>query len=100
MLYTTGIVGLGIYILILSALLYLLLKRYWEYGDALSIFSIIIFSAVVIDSMGLTMTLQPGYCWFSFGILSLNINRVPAIWNNHSHRHAAPAMQLRKTSIY
>lgn len=75
-LVSNGFIGLGIHLAILLSLLYLLVLSYLSYRDILSIFSIILFAAFIIDSVGLTMTLQPAYCWFTFGIMSLNINRL------------------------
>ncbi|MBL7960943.1 hypothetical protein JNL27_11965 [bacterium] len=78
-LVSNGFVGLGLYGVILLSLLYYLLTSYLSHRDILSIFSIILFGAFIIDSVGLTMTLQPAYCWFSFGIMSLSINRRTAL---------------------
>lgn len=78
-LVSNGFFGLGLYVITLLSLLFYLLKSYYANRDILSILSIVLFVAFIIDSVGLTMTLQPAYCWFSFGIMSLSINRSHAL---------------------
>ncbi len=74
-LISTGFIGLSLFVFAYGALVSYLIAGYMRYRDALSIMALIVFAALLIDSFGLTMTLVTSYCWFSFGIMSLSINR-------------------------
>lgn len=80
-LIASGFIGLMIYIVILFTLGRSVLRSFIEHRDIISIAAIVVFIAFIIDSVGLTMTLQPGYCWVTFGIMSISINRYELLQN-------------------
>ncbi len=74
-LLANGIVGLIFYITMLLSMLVALLNSFIQNQDNLALGAILIFAAFIIDSIGLVPLIYPGYCWVTFGIISLSLNR-------------------------
>ncbi|MCK6542680.1 hypothetical protein L6Q79_08365 [bacterium] len=74
-LVSNGVIGLISFIVFVSYVFYKLIAIYMIYRDGFSTGAIMIFFMFIIDSIGLVPLLYPGYCWYTFGILSLALNR-------------------------
>lgn len=74
-LISHGILGLIMYLLFLGRIFIRLVQVYLSTRSTLSVIALIVFSALMIDSLGLTPTLYPGYQIFTFGIIAVAVNR-------------------------
>lgn len=74
-LISNGAVGLIVYAILILYFAIALLNAFIINKDALSLGAIMIFVSFIIDSIGLVPLLYPGYCWITFGIISLSLNR-------------------------
>lgn len=72
-----GIVGLALYIGVLAAVGYGLLRRVWS-GDRLAIVGTMAFAMWLIDSIGLVPSSYPGYQWFVWGLIGLALRGLDA----------------------
>lgn len=74
-LISNGVVGLTVYAILILYFAIALLNAFIIHKDALSLGAIMVFASFIIDSIGLVPLLYPGYCWITFGIISLSLNR-------------------------
>ena len=74
-LISTGVIGLLVYVIFLVILAYKIVDNEYKYRDPYSMAAILIFISFIVDSIGLVPTVYPGYCWVTFGIISIALNR-------------------------
>jgi len=95
LLYTTGIVGLLIYVLFLLKAGVLLFKRINRQKTPLTIMGAMVFSMWMVDVTGLTPSIYPAYCWYVWGFVVLAIRGVPGLETAATERVRDSAANLR-----
>lgn len=70
-LVASGYVGLGLYVVLLIQLGLAVWKCHRIKSDGLSMGAMMAFAAFLIECLGLVPLLYPGYCWQTFGLISL-----------------------------
>ncbi|MCB0490600.1 MAG: hypothetical protein KDC99_19145 [Cyclobacteriaceae bacterium] len=71
----TGVLGLLSYSWVLLSIIRRVVSEAITSKTGLSISALMILVSFLIDSLGLVPLIYPGYCWVTFGLISLSLNR-------------------------
>jgi hypothetical protein len=74
-LYHGGMVGLGLYILLLVTLLARVGRDLWHKADPWSVAALLVMIMWLIDTIGLVPSAYSGYQWFAWGVVGLAMRR-------------------------
>jgi len=78
-IYCNGVLGLLVYLTFLLKTAVVLFKRNAAQRSSLTIMALVLFGTWMIDTIGLTPTMYPGYSWFIWGFIGLAIRGVPGL---------------------
>lgn len=72
-LFHAGIVGLGLYLILLATVGFSLIRNVWGRADPLAVAGLMLFLAWMVDTVGLVPSAYSGYQWFAWGLIGLSL---------------------------
>ena len=72
-LFHGGLVGLALYVLLLSMVGFSLVRNLWRRADPLAVAGFMVFLAWMVDTVGLVPSGYSGYQWFVWGLIGLGL---------------------------
>jgi O-antigen ligase len=72
-LFHAGIVGLALYLVLLGAVGFMLIRNVWRRTDPLAVAGLMVYLAWMVDTVGLVPSAYSGYQWFVWGLIGLSL---------------------------
>ncbi len=72
-LFSGGVVGLFIYVVLLGSIGVRILKNFRRRPSPLNVMAIMIFAMWLVDTLGLSPSLYPAYQWYVWGFIGLSL---------------------------
>lgn len=72
-LFHAGIVGLALYLILLTTVGFVLIRNVWGRADPLAVAGLMLYMAWMVDTVGLVPSAYSGYQWFVWGLIGLSM---------------------------